>query len=220
MMPPPLPAPSLSSPAGFWKRYVAYFIDCLLVSMALQIVTAIPGALLGIYLQGYLQDLERRHADINDPALWWELGSLLGWLMLASLLLYALLAWLYFAKMESSTWQATLGKRLLGIVATDAQGGRLGFGQASARFLASALSWLTLNLGHALAAWRQDKRALHDLLAGTHVLNADPANAAMPTWGWLVVALHGVLFLATAVIVLAGIALVAANAGELGLLGR
>ena len=51
----------------------------------------------------------------------------------------------------------------------------------------TAFSWLTLNLGHAMAAWRRDKRALHDLLAGTTVLNRDPEHPEMPVWAkWMV----------------------------------
>ncbi|MND00767.1 hypothetical protein D3C83_194950 [compost metagenome] len=40
-----------------------------------------------------------------------------------------------------------------------------------------------LNLGHALAGWRHDRRALHDLIAGTQVL----ADGPMPRWAraWL-----------------------------------
>ena len=41
-----------------------------------------------------------------------------------------------------------------------------------------ASSWLTLNLGHALAGFRRDHRALHDLVAGTQVLGRGP----MPRW--------------------------------------
>jgi len=89
---------------------------------------------------------------------------------------------LYFVGFEGSAWQATPGKRLLGLAVVDLRGQRLGWPQAGARFLAGSLSWLSFNLGHALAGWRADGRALHDLIAGTRVVASTPP----PRWGrWL-----------------------------------
>ena len=49
------------------------------------------------------------------------------------------------------------------------------------RHVAGLLSWLTLNLGHALALLPPDKRALHDYIAGTRVVR-DARGARMPGW--------------------------------------
>jgi hypothetical protein len=46
------------------------------------------------------------------------------------------------------------------------------------RHAAGALSWLLLNLGHAIAGWRADHRALHDLLAGAQLR----ARGPLPRW--------------------------------------
>jgi len=116
---------------------------------------------------------------------------------------YIVLGALYFALMESSNWQATLGKRLIGIKVTDAQGQRIGLGRALARFFAASLSWVTMNLGHALAAWTPERRALHDYVAGTRVENVDPAQAKMPLWGWLIVAMHAFIFLLSIIAIFA-----------------
>src|SRR5579864_9184015 len=51
-------------------------------------------------------------------------------------LLFALALWLYFAGMESSKFQATIGKQALRIKATDLHGQRLGFGRATGRHFA------------------------------------------------------------------------------------
>jgi uncharacterized RDD family membrane protein YckC len=40
-------------------------------------------------------------------------------------------AWPYFAGLESSAWQASLGKRVLGMVVTDGAGRRISFGRAT-----------------------------------------------------------------------------------------
>jgi uncharacterized RDD family membrane protein YckC len=48
-------------------------------------------------------------------------------------------------------------------------GGPLSFGQAVGRYFATFLSALILGIGFIMAGVRSDKRALHDLLAGTRV---------------------------------------------------
>jgi uncharacterized RDD family membrane protein YckC len=49
------------------------------------------------------------------------------------------------------------------------EGGPLSFGQAALRHLGSWLSAVILGIGYLVAAFRADKRALHDLIAGTRV---------------------------------------------------
>jgi uncharacterized RDD family membrane protein YckC len=46
----------------------------------------------------------------------------------------------------------------------------LSFGQATGRYFATFLSALILCIGFIMAGIRSDKRALHDLLAGTRVV--------------------------------------------------
>jgi hypothetical protein len=86
---------------------------------------------------------------------------------------------------EQSRWQATPGKRALGLRVTDTQGRRLLAGHALQRHLAAGLSWLTLNLGHALAAV-PPHLALHDRISGTRVVSSTP-SARLPGWAraWL-----------------------------------
>jgi uncharacterized RDD family membrane protein YckC len=59
--------------------------------------------------------------------------------------------------------------------------------QSIVRHVASALSWLTLNLGHALAAIPPQKRALHDYLSGTRVTMSADVSQRLPGWAraWL-----------------------------------
>jgi uncharacterized RDD family membrane protein YckC len=51
----------------------------------------------------------------------------------------------------------------------DLAGGPLSFGQAALRHLGSWLSAVILGIGYLFAAFRADKRALHDLVARTRV---------------------------------------------------
>jgi uncharacterized RDD family membrane protein YckC/type II secretory pathway pseudopilin PulG len=81
-----------------------------------------------------------------------------------------LASWLYYAACESSSRQATLGKRAVGIVVTDTSGRALSFGRASGRAFAKWLNAFTLGIGWIVVAFSQQKRGLHDFVAGTLVV--------------------------------------------------
>lgn len=66
-------------------------------------------------------------------------------------------------------WGQTLGKMAMQIRVVSMDGGPLSFGQAVGRYFAAILSALLLLIGYLMAGVRSDKRALHDLLAGTRV---------------------------------------------------
>lgn len=202
---------ALPAPAGFWKRYVAYFIDLVIVYTALELLSALllPGAGNDELARLQAMAMAARSGALVPADALAALTPMLAQLqrqMLWSSLGYVVLAGAYFAAMESSAWQATVGKRLLGLHVTDVAGARIGPGRALVRFFAAGLSWLTMNLGHALAAWTPERRALHDYVAGTRVVLADPAHARMPAWGWAIVGLHAALFLGLTVAVVALVA--------------
>jgi uncharacterized RDD family membrane protein YckC len=79
--------------------------------------------------------------------------------------------WLYFALMESSTKQATLGKMALGIVVTDMDGKRLSFGRATGRYFGKIVSGIILCIGFIMIAFTEKKQGLHDMMANTLVVN-------------------------------------------------
>jgi uncharacterized RDD family membrane protein YckC len=63
----------------------------------------------------------------------------------------------------------TLGKMAFHVRVVSRDGGPLSFGQAALRHLGSWVSAVLLGIGYLVAAFRADKRALHDLIAGTRV---------------------------------------------------
>jgi hypothetical protein len=85
--------------------------------------------------------------------------------------------WLYYSLMESSTWQATLGKKALGIVVVDSNGNRLTWGRATGRHFGKIISAIPMSIGFLLAAFTLRKQALHDMMAGTFVVNTGTAEA-------------------------------------------
>jgi len=150
--------------AGFWLRLVAYCIDGLILGFV-GICTLIPfGGMLAI-LQLNEGDLARNPMVLLATGFW-------GLVLLAMAFFGQ---WLYFALFESSAWQATPGKRVVGIMVSDEAGGRLSFGRASGRFLGKILSGLILNIGFIMAGFTDKKQALHDILAGCLVLRRHPA---------------------------------------------
>ena len=91
-------------------------------------------------------------------------------LALGSTLLVLVVNWLYFALMESSASQATIGKTACGLRVTDESGRRISFGRATGRYFAKFISAILLLIGFMMVGWTQRKQGLHDLIAGTLVV--------------------------------------------------
>jgi len=159
---PAFPAPFTPGPAGFWIRLLAYWVDRLVLGAA-SLVVVLPMAI-GFAAAGAISR-EGRPAEVVAIGL------------ASAVALVAFVGtWLYFALMESSSRQATLGKMLLGLAVSDPSGGRIGFGRATGRFFAKLVSALTLEVGFVMAAFTKRKRALHDFMAGTVVERRRPAG--------------------------------------------
>jgi uncharacterized RDD family membrane protein YckC len=73
--------------------------------------------------------------------------------------------------MESSSWQATLGKKALDLAVTDLEGQRITFGRATGRHFAKIISGLIpLGIGYIIAGFTEKKQAVHDLIASCLVV--------------------------------------------------
>lgn len=86
-------------------------------------------------------------------------------------LISILIGWGYYAYMESSEYQATLGKMALQMRVTDLSGNRITFARATGRYFGKYISGLILCIGYMMAGWTEKKQALHDIMAGTLVVN-------------------------------------------------
>ena len=85
--------------------------------------------------------------------------------------LWLFVALAYFAILESSPKQATLGKRALGLRVCDMNGQRISLGTATGRYFGKILSFIVLCIGFLMVAFTERKQGLHDKLAGTLVLH-------------------------------------------------
>jgi uncharacterized RDD family membrane protein YckC len=175
--PPPPTIAQAPSYAGFWKRVLAYLIDAIVLYIPNMLIDrALGGARAQAALE---QTLSNAVGDLPQMLAAYQHYYTLMW---PAMLLGALLAWLYFAACESSRWQATLGKLALGVHVTDLHGQRISFPRALGRYGAKIISFMIIFIGVLMVAWMPRKQGLHDLMAGTLVLNgrAGGANAIAP----------------------------------------
>jgi uncharacterized RDD family membrane protein YckC len=82
-----------------------------------------------------------------------------------------LACWLYFAALESSQLQATLGKKVLGLKVTGLQGDRVGFWWASGRYFGKLIAVISLGAGFAPMFFTEKKQGFHDYVAGCVILD-------------------------------------------------
>jgi len=149
--------------AGFWLRLLAFLIDNAVMGIGFVLILIPLIFLTG--LGGFISEIHPDE-DMNDVGIF----MLIGLLFLAATV-SLLLTWLYHALMESSEWQATLGKRVLGLVVTDMAGRRVSFGRATGRHFAKIITNMVPALiGYIMAGFTERKQALHDMIAGCLVL--------------------------------------------------
>lgn len=149
--------------AGFWRRFLAYIIDAIIMGIVSFIVFLPFLAVVG--LGALSSSIEERDDEVFIGLAF----AILGTYFLAVLICF-LIRWLYFAIMESING-ATVGKMVLGIKVTDMNGCTISFGRATGRYFGKILSGLILYVGFIMAGFTQQKQALHDIIAGTLVVN-------------------------------------------------
>ena len=144
-------------PGSFWIRAVGFGVDVLVIMLAQSLLGVLAARRWGV-------DVDR--------------SSTLQGAVVSFTLLFAVL---YPTVLHTLTGQ-TVGKLLVGVRVVATDGGLLPPGAA---FLRAVVAWLALpfllGLGHVIAGLRKDKRALHDLLAGSRVDRVpSPRRAAAP----------------------------------------
>jgi uncharacterized RDD family membrane protein YckC len=146
--------------AGFWKRFLAAIFDTVLVIVVAGPVAIILGIILGSSIGSLVGLLEN-----NDffPAVFSAVFFFIAGIFLV-------LRWLYFAIMESSSHQGTVGKVLMGIRVTDINGNRISFWRATLRHFAKMLSAMVYYLGYLMIGFTEKKQGLHDIIAGCLVV--------------------------------------------------
>lgn len=185
----------LPLPATFFQRTSAWLFD---VSLALW-----PASLMAWVATGS----QRRELESQQAQAMAQPEMAMGYLQDLAALYFHQGAWtltwvalIYGAGSvlaEGGLYQATWGKRLMGISVEAMPGSSDSRGRVAMRFAAGSLSWLTLNWGHAMARWRKDGRALHDMLTGMQVIQETMTAATRRKGAWVCwgvgIATHAIL---------------------------
>ncbi|HKS80277.1 MAG TPA: RDD family protein [Candidatus Acidoferrales bacterium] len=154
----PMPSPF----AGFWLRFVAWIIDEIILCFGVVILFLVVLAFIGI---GTFQSV---FENVDNASEFLPFSIVFG--MIVAILGAILGQWLYYAWMESSSHQGTVGKIALGLVVTDLQGRRVSFARATGRFFSRIITRLTFGIGYIIAGFTERKQTLHDMIASCLVL--------------------------------------------------
>ncbi|MEF3082155.1 RDD family protein [Luteimonas sp. SMYT11W] len=201
-------SPPVAAPTPLLRRYTAWSLDAAAIGVlvvalmhrrlcealetcgrAIDALAQAMAALMQQTLDLAASPAALWQAWMADPALQVAITALalaITSLTLPTMALFALLALVWFTGFEGSRWQATPGKRLLGLQVVDDDGLPPGYVRAGLRTAAGLLSWVSLNIGHLMAARAPRYQALHDRIAGTHVVRLTDAPMPMPARLWLV----------------------------------
>jgi uncharacterized RDD family membrane protein YckC len=148
---------------GFWIRVAAYLIDSVIMMIAQFAIFAVFG-------------ISMSAATSLDPAESEVFATAGGLTAYAIIFIGGIL---YFAIMESSSKQGTLGKMALGLIVTDVNGNRISFLRALGRWFAKILSSLIMAIGFIMVAFTENKQGLHDMICSTVVLKGKPGEGSV-----------------------------------------
>ncbi len=157
-------------------RYVAPDRDVGLQGQSAGIVTRLAGFAIDVVIVVILYDLLVRIVEVLVSTIAGENFkisnvSVLPWLLLI------LVATIYCVHPVAAGGR-TLGMAIVGLRVVRPDGTAVGNREAVVRLLALPLSFLTLGIGFLLILFRQDGRALHDLIGRTSVVYGWDARAA------------------------------------------
>ena len=135
-------SPHQSGPrAGFWARFVALFIDSIVIAIIPIILIAIGS------------------------------GSNSSGLLALGYVLYFVGAIAYYVYFEGGPTGQTLGKRAMGIRVIDFNtGGSIGHGRAFVRWIGRIISGFICYLGYFWMLWDKEKQCWHDKMANDVVV--------------------------------------------------
>ena len=142
-----VPRPNDYRYAGFWIRFCAKFVDGLI----LMVVNLIISTLLAQFITKGMAP-----------------GQIIGVSALSSLFQFVLSA--AYISYFLSAYQATPGKMACGLKVITTSGNAISWQRGLGRYFAEMLSSIILCVGYIMAAFDDEKRALHDRLCDTRVV--------------------------------------------------
>jgi len=146
--------------AGFVSRLLAFGVDIIVALGTFALAVTLVSWVVGV-IAGHTYNVNR-HGLIVE-------------------VLFVAWGFVYFAFQWGSNGR-TLGMALFGIRVVKTQGSEISRWRAAGRTAALPLSFLFLGVGFLMALFQRERRALHDLIAGTCVVYAWDARAARLRW--------------------------------------
>lgn len=126
--------------AGFWRRFIASIVDSILLTTAFNIL------------------------------MWFIFPESLKDNQIFLFVITVIPNWLYYALLESSAKQGTLGKIVLGMKVVDYNNQRISFTRATGRYFSKIISAIILMIGFIMIAFTARKQGLHDMIARTIII--------------------------------------------------
>ena len=163
--------------AGFWIRFAAKFIDNLIVAVVVFVPLIIFVLVLGLSTSksaqggfGVFPPVDFGWADQGTGT-----GAILGQAIMAQALsllfqLIFMAAHTVYSTFFLGKFGATPGKMVFKLIVVDADGGKINYGRAFGRSCAEILSRVICGIGYIIAAFDDQKRALHDHMCNTRVI--------------------------------------------------
>lgn len=143
--------------AGFWRRLGGSLLDALVIFFPVAIIRVAMGLSAVSFEDDY---------DTTG---------------LIAMAIEVVLSWLYAVTQLGSPTSATLGMRVVGIRLLTVHGDHPSFARVNGRYLAQALSVITLGIGYLMMLFGRRRQTLHDLVSGTVVVRvADETAVARP----------------------------------------
>lgn len=134
--------------AGFWVRFLAYLIDSIIVGCALGLLLTVMG------IPVTMVDAEGITQATYVAHIYTTIGG-----------------WLYWSITQSSPWQATIGKKVLGLRLINQDGTRVSFLKALGRStIGYFISAIIFGMGFIAIGVTKDKIGFHDSLFETYVV--------------------------------------------------
>lgn len=154
---------------GFWRRLLAFLIDLIFILLIEVFAIGIFG------LSGTLGKVFQviKGTPVSTAFGSGSLSQTLVPIFTAVAILVLIIPWLYYAGLEVTRNQATLGKMALRLVVTDMNGEKISFARATLRHFSKFVSLLVFCIGFIMIGFTCRKQGLHDKIAGclVHIQN-------------------------------------------------
>jgi uncharacterized RDD family membrane protein YckC len=136
--------------ASVGRRFLAILVDGLIL-----------GILVFAPIMVILLTASMKSGDVNGTPAWMTILTILEYLLPAAYEIFFI-----------GKYGATPGKMLMKIKVVSPDGGPISYGRSTGRYFAKMLSGIILYIGYLMAFWDEEKRALHDRICKTRVINS------------------------------------------------